>query len=192
MRQAANFQKVRIPLLLPGINVSTSPTDFYPIQAVQLSRFKDDSWELFGDILAAEKQLIAGDLKEGKGRPPAAFLWASALRPRALQGLAALGGIDAAVLVDVAAREIAIGPGPMNSANVTTPSLSAVEQLEVSRLPLRLAIGRQDAVADCRRAGEQFLLGELAVAIGVQALEAGLLAGLPFGAGRPTPSLLVS
>ena len=54
MRQAANFQKVRIPLLLPGINVSTSPTDFYPIQAVQLSRFKDDSWELFGDILAAE------------------------------------------------------------------------------------------------------------------------------------------
>ncbi len=36
MKQAANFQKVRIPLLLPGINVSTSPTDFYPIQAVQL------------------------------------------------------------------------------------------------------------------------------------------------------------
>jgi len=54
MKQAANFQKVRIPLLLPGINVSTSPTDFYPIQAVQLSRFKDESWELFGDIMAAE------------------------------------------------------------------------------------------------------------------------------------------
>ena len=54
MRQAANFQNVRIPLLLPGIQVSTSPTDYYPIQAVQLSRFKDDSWELFGDIMAAE------------------------------------------------------------------------------------------------------------------------------------------
>jgi branched-chain amino acid transport system substrate-binding protein len=54
MKQAANFQKVRIPLLLPGINVSTSPTDFYPIQAVQLSRFKDESWDLFGDIMAAE------------------------------------------------------------------------------------------------------------------------------------------
>ena len=54
MKQAANFQKVRIPLLLPGINVSTSPTDFYPIQAVQLSRFKDESWELFGEIMAAE------------------------------------------------------------------------------------------------------------------------------------------
>jgi branched-chain amino acid transport system substrate-binding protein len=54
MRQAANFQNVRIPLLLPGIQVSTSPTDYYPIQAVQLSRFKDDSWEVFGDIMAAE------------------------------------------------------------------------------------------------------------------------------------------
>src|SRR5689334_5289583 len=54
MRQAANFQNVRIPLLLPGINVSTSPTDFYPIQAVQLSRFKGDSWELFGEVMHAE------------------------------------------------------------------------------------------------------------------------------------------
>jgi branched-chain amino acid transport system substrate-binding protein len=54
MKQAANFQKVRIPLLLPGITVSTSPTDFYPIQAVQLQRFKDESWELFGDVMHAE------------------------------------------------------------------------------------------------------------------------------------------
>jgi branched-chain amino acid transport system substrate-binding protein len=54
MRQAANFQKFRVPLLLPGITISTSPTDFYPVQAVQLSRFKGETWELFGDIQAAE------------------------------------------------------------------------------------------------------------------------------------------
>ena len=54
MKQAANFQNVRLPLLLPGINISTSPTDFYPIQAAQLSRFKGDTWELFGDVLHAE------------------------------------------------------------------------------------------------------------------------------------------
>ena len=30
MKQAASFQKFRVPLLLPGITVSTSPTDFYP------------------------------------------------------------------------------------------------------------------------------------------------------------------
>jgi len=54
MRQAANFKNVRIPGLLPGITVSTSPTDYYPIQAVQLSRFKGDSWQLFGDVMSAE------------------------------------------------------------------------------------------------------------------------------------------
>ena len=54
MRQAANLQKFKLPLLLPGITVSTSPTDFYPIQAVQLSRFKGETWELFGDIMHAE------------------------------------------------------------------------------------------------------------------------------------------
>jgi branched-chain amino acid transport system substrate-binding protein len=54
MKQAANHQKLRVPLLLPGINVNTSPTDFYPVQAVQLQRFKGETWELFGEILAAE------------------------------------------------------------------------------------------------------------------------------------------
>jgi ABC-type branched-subunit amino acid transport system substrate-binding protein len=54
MKQAANHQKLRVPGLLPGITVSTSATDFYPVQAVQLQRFKGESWELFGDILAAE------------------------------------------------------------------------------------------------------------------------------------------
>ena len=54
MRQAANFQKLRVPLLLPGITVSTSPTDFYPVQAVQLQRFKGETWELFGEVMSAE------------------------------------------------------------------------------------------------------------------------------------------
>jgi branched-chain amino acid transport system substrate-binding protein len=54
MKQAANHQKLRVPGLLPGITVSTSPTDFYPVQAVQLQRFKGESWDLFGEILSAE------------------------------------------------------------------------------------------------------------------------------------------
>ena len=54
MKQAANHQKLRVPLLLPGITVSTSPTDFYPVQSVQLQRFKGETWELFGDIMSAE------------------------------------------------------------------------------------------------------------------------------------------
>jgi branched-chain amino acid transport system substrate-binding protein len=54
MKQAASFQKYRLPLLLPGITVSTSATDFYPIQAVQLQRFKGETWELFGEVMHAE------------------------------------------------------------------------------------------------------------------------------------------
>jgi ABC-type branched-subunit amino acid transport system substrate-binding protein len=54
MRQAASFQKFRVPMILPGIMVSTSPTDYYPIQAVQLQRFKGQTWELFGEIMHAE------------------------------------------------------------------------------------------------------------------------------------------
>jgi ABC-type branched-subunit amino acid transport system substrate-binding protein len=54
MKQAASFQKFRIPLLLPGILMNTSATDFYPIQAVQLQRFKGETWELFGEVMHAE------------------------------------------------------------------------------------------------------------------------------------------
>jgi branched-chain amino acid transport system substrate-binding protein len=54
MKQAAGFKKFELPIVLPGITISTSATDYYPIQAVQLARFKDESWELFGDIMHAE------------------------------------------------------------------------------------------------------------------------------------------
>ncbi len=35
MKQAASMKGVEIPLLLPGIKINTSATDFYPIQSVQ-------------------------------------------------------------------------------------------------------------------------------------------------------------
>jgi branched-chain amino acid transport system substrate-binding protein len=54
MKQAANHHQLRLPGLLPGISVTTSPTDFYPVQAVQLSRFKGETWELFGDVMHNE------------------------------------------------------------------------------------------------------------------------------------------
>ena len=54
MKQAAGFKKLELPNVLPGITINTSPTDYYPIQAVQLARFKGESWELFGDVMHAE------------------------------------------------------------------------------------------------------------------------------------------
>ncbi|HEY7758851.1 MAG TPA: branched-chain amino acid ABC transporter substrate-binding protein, partial [Burkholderiales bacterium] len=52
MRQAANLKDVELPMLLPGIRVNTSPTDFYPIEQVQLMRFDGKTWVLFGEILS--------------------------------------------------------------------------------------------------------------------------------------------
>jgi branched-chain amino acid transport system substrate-binding protein len=54
MKQAAGFHNFKVPLLLPGITVSTSATDFYPIQAIQLARFAKGTWKLFGDVLSHE------------------------------------------------------------------------------------------------------------------------------------------
>src|SRR5712672_928855 len=54
MKQAASIRNLELGLLLPGIKVNTSPTDFAPISAVQLQRFKGETWERFGDIIEAD------------------------------------------------------------------------------------------------------------------------------------------
>ncbi len=52
MRQATNLHDLALPMLLPGITVSTSPTDHYPIKHEQLSQFNGKRWQLFGNVLA--------------------------------------------------------------------------------------------------------------------------------------------
>jgi branched-chain amino acid transport system substrate-binding protein len=54
MKQAASMKNLVVPMLLPGIKINTSATDFYPIQSVQLARFKGETWDLFGDVLSNE------------------------------------------------------------------------------------------------------------------------------------------
>jgi branched-chain amino acid transport system substrate-binding protein len=51
MKQAANIHHLGAPMLLPGITINTSPTDFAPIKQVQLARFNGERWVLFGPIL---------------------------------------------------------------------------------------------------------------------------------------------
>ena len=51
MRQAANLKDLALPMLIPGIKVNTSPTDFYPIEQGQMMRFDGKRWVLFGPIL---------------------------------------------------------------------------------------------------------------------------------------------
>ena len=44
MREAANIHDLTLPMLLPGIRVNTSPTDFYPIRQTVLRRFDGKAW----------------------------------------------------------------------------------------------------------------------------------------------------
>jgi len=54
MRQAANLKSLRIDTLLPGILITTTPSDYAPIEAVQLQRFNGKQWELFGDVMTSQ------------------------------------------------------------------------------------------------------------------------------------------
>ena len=54
MKQAASLKGYEAPMLLPGVKINTSATDFYPLQAVRLGRVKGESFELFGDVLSNE------------------------------------------------------------------------------------------------------------------------------------------
>lgn len=50
MKQAASINDLKLPLLLPGINVQTGPDDFYPIERLQLAKFDGKEWVLYGKI----------------------------------------------------------------------------------------------------------------------------------------------
>ena len=52
MQAAASMQDVELPMLLPGITMDTSATDFFPLQQMQLIEFDGERWELFGDVIA--------------------------------------------------------------------------------------------------------------------------------------------
>jgi branched-chain amino acid transport system substrate-binding protein len=54
MRQAANLKDFELGLLLPGIKINTSPTDYFPVEQMQMSRFNGEHGELFGSVIAGE------------------------------------------------------------------------------------------------------------------------------------------
>ena len=54
MKQAASLKDFRTEVLLPGIKINTSATDFAPLSSLQLMKFKGDKWELFGEIISAD------------------------------------------------------------------------------------------------------------------------------------------
>jgi ABC-type branched-subunit amino acid transport system substrate-binding protein len=51
LRQATHIKDLQLPMMLPGIKINTSPTDYLPVEQMQLQRFDGVRWVRFGDIV---------------------------------------------------------------------------------------------------------------------------------------------
>jgi len=51
MKQAASLKNVSLDISLPGITISTTPTDYRVVKQLQMIRFKGEGWESFGPII---------------------------------------------------------------------------------------------------------------------------------------------
>jgi branched-chain amino acid transport system substrate-binding protein len=52
MKQAASIRDFQLPMLLPGIIISTSANDFAPIKQMQLQKFDGTTWQPFGKVIS--------------------------------------------------------------------------------------------------------------------------------------------
>jgi branched-chain amino acid transport system substrate-binding protein len=56
MKQAASIKNLELGLLIPGVKINTSPTDFAPIEQEQLAKFDGERWVNFGELYDASKK----------------------------------------------------------------------------------------------------------------------------------------
>jgi branched-chain amino acid transport system substrate-binding protein len=52
MKQAASLHGLQLPMMLPGITLSTGPDDFLPVKQMQLEKFDGTTWKLFGEVMS--------------------------------------------------------------------------------------------------------------------------------------------
>jgi branched-chain amino acid transport system substrate-binding protein len=53
MKQAAAIHNLKLPMLLPGITISTGADDYAPIKQMQLQKFDGNTWKVFGEVMKA-------------------------------------------------------------------------------------------------------------------------------------------
>jgi branched-chain amino acid transport system substrate-binding protein len=51
MAQAEQLHALALPMLLPGITLNTTPTDFQPLKQLRMAKFNGQTWEIFGDVM---------------------------------------------------------------------------------------------------------------------------------------------
>lgn len=52
--QQARSLSFDLPMLLPGVRVQTGPTDYFPVQQLQLARWDGNGWKLIGKVYSEE------------------------------------------------------------------------------------------------------------------------------------------
>jgi len=53
MKQAASLHDLTLPMLLPGIKLNTSASDYGPMKQMQLMKFDGTTWKLFGEVIGS-------------------------------------------------------------------------------------------------------------------------------------------
>src|SRR5271170_6021708 len=51
MKEATRLHDLKLPMLLPGINISTAADDYAPIKQMQLQKFDGNTWKVFGEVM---------------------------------------------------------------------------------------------------------------------------------------------
>jgi branched-chain amino acid transport system substrate-binding protein len=51
MKVAASLHDLHLPMLLPGITISTGADDYAPIKQMQLQKFDGQTWKVFGEVI---------------------------------------------------------------------------------------------------------------------------------------------
>jgi branched-chain amino acid transport system substrate-binding protein len=54
IRQATLLNGERLPMMLPGVSISTKPDDYTPFRSLRIARFDGESWSLVGEHLSAD------------------------------------------------------------------------------------------------------------------------------------------
>jgi branched-chain amino acid transport system substrate-binding protein len=52
MRQATHIKNLKLPLLLPGMSLNTTPDDYFLVKQGQLAKFTGVQWQGFGEVLS--------------------------------------------------------------------------------------------------------------------------------------------
>ena len=98
MKQAANLKDVELGMLLPGIKVNTSPTDYFPLEEMQMRRFNGERWEIVRpDHQRGDRQLNGNVLRDRINRRASGRPWRKRMHVNKRMLLASIAGFAVAV-----------------------------------------------------------------------------------------------